>query len=462
MKYFKSSFIQAIIVLTVVLTSGCSKLIEVDMPIGSTDKDKIFSTEGGAESAVRGMYGYWTVKEMTTHIGAAKFTGLSGDELVRLSYMDTERLYFENALTSDRGLDPFWTHPYHLIYQANNIIDNLSNSTKFSKDKVDGFLAEAKFVRALMYFNLVNLMGDVPLLLTAEYTKNVNVTRSPSSEIYKQIEDDLIFAKQFATHKTLALGDRNRVTSYAASGLLAQVYLFQKKYALAEAEANEVINSNEFVLESIDKVFLKESKETILSLANWLNNPVSAFSIGGPGLTNVHYRLSDQLIAKFESNDLRLQHWGRAGIDEGLGSIAPFKYKFNLPSEANGKVENKQIIRYAEILLIRAEARNELDKPQLALHDMDLVRNRAGLLPLATRVPALNKEQIRDLLFKERATELFAEGSHRWFDIKRRGDDYAVNYMKSIKPSFTKTDLYYPIPLGEITKNPQLVQNEGY
>lgn len=463
MKHLLNQYIKWIALLILTVTVSCNKLIDAEMPVGSSDTNVIFSTEEGAKTAVRGMYSFFSSRSLLPNTVLAINMGLYSDEFEKSSYTDLQKQYLENQVMPSMPLEGFWDNPYQVIYQANNVIERVGLSKGIPAHKKPSLIAEGKFMRAMMYFHLVNLFGDVPLLTTADYTKNIHASRSGVDKVYALILEDLIYAKNNLGDDYLDPSLRNQATSYAASALLAKVYLYLNRYGEAEMEAASVIKSGLYTLEPLSSVFHKGSRESIFCLGNWLGLPMNEnTNISGSDGSNSSMRLTGHILSLFEANDLRRAVWTRNGTGAGLGTVAPLKNKIFSPLDAAGKVEQRQLIRYAEVLLIRAEARNELNQTDLAIADLDLVRQRAGITLIATTNPRISKNDLRELIFKERATELFAEGGNRWYDLKRRGEAYLVDYMKSIKPDFNRDAILLPIPRIEIDKNPNLNQNTGY
>jgi len=144
--------------------------------------------------------------------------------------------------------------------------------------------------------------------------------------------------------------------------------------------------------------------------------------------------------------------------------MGPYKYRSYTSSTTsdpdNSRKENSTVLRLAEQYLIRAEARAQQNKLDLAIADVDVIRARAGLPLIANTNPSISKTALLDAIMQERRVELFTEWGHRWFDLKRTGKALAV--LSAIKPGFTSDDLLYPIPESELNKNPFLEQNPGY
>jgi hypothetical protein len=160
------------------------------------------------------------------------------------------------------------------------------------------------------------------------------------------------------------------------------------------------------------------------------------------------------MIDSFEPGDLRKTSW-TAKFTLGAESwFYPFKYKTRTSTTLS---EHSTVLRLAEIYLIRAEARAKLEKTELAIQDLDALRQRAGLPKLN---PMLTKAEILDRVLAERRSELFTEGAHRWVDLKRFGK--ASQVLSAIKTGWNPRSLLHPIPVNELNVNQNLTQNPGY
>jgi hypothetical protein len=166
------------------------------------------------------------------------------------------------------------------------------------------------------------------------------------------------------------------------------------------------------------------------------------------------YAITSTLANAFEAGDQRKEMWLKANLINGENWYYPFKYKARVSSPIT---EYLVVLRLAEVVLIRAEARVQQNNLPGAVDDLNMIRKRAGL----GNTSAGNKEEIIQSIEDERQTELFVEWGHRWFDLKRTNHANAVlGILKA--PNWQPSDVWYPIPLQEIQRNPALVQNEGY
>ncbi|NII26072.1 RagB/SusD family nutrient uptake outer membrane protein [Pseudoflavitalea sp. X16] len=451
------------LLLVIVINAGCNKMIDVELPAGTFNTDITFKDDGSAHTAMRGIYA-----SMMNVLGTGPFSGglsgnlgLSSDELIRSTYSADQQLFLDNNLNAEvsSNLSSLWAPFYNYIYQANNIYVNVEKSTGITAPVKDQLTGEARFIRALCYFYLVNLYDSVPLALATDYRTNNLLSRSGPEKIYAQILEDLQYAQQKIGFAFTAQGTRLRPNHYTVAALLARVHLYRKSWAEAEAAATTVIAAGHYILDSLNGVFQTNSRETILSVGNAGSNIYTSEGgrITGSGAGNTQFRLSDYFINEFEANDQRKVKWTRTGG----GGIAPFKYKTFSNTQTGAKPESTVIMRLAEQFLIRAEARAQQDKLTEAIADLDSLRNRAGLPLIAVTNPSISKDDLLQAIYHERMVELFSELGHRWFDVIRTGQ--ANTIFKARKPGWKEgISVLYPIPASERQFNPNLTQNKGY
>jgi hypothetical protein len=314
-------------------------------------------------------------------------------------------------------------------------------------------------VRAFLYFNLVNLYGDVPLVTTTDYHKNEVLSRSSSEKVYASIISDLTEA-QSLLRPGYPSDNHMRPNLFTASSLLAKVFLFQGKWDLAEKWASEVINSGLYSLEpDLNEVFLNTSKEAI-----WKLSPViSGFETWEgfyfvPVSSSVmpRYALTNNLLSAFETTDNRKINWLNSNTVNSIQYFYPYKYKLGYDGLSEPQ-ENFVVFRLAELYLIRAEARAKQNNIAGALDDLNKIRSRAGLNDFTP----IDQTALLTAIVHERQVELFCEWGNRWLDLKRLG--LAGPVLSIVKgPIWQNTDALYPIPQTEISKNQSLIQNPGY
>lgn len=439
---------------------SCRKFTRVDLPIDKVTAATAFATDEAATASVLGLYAtMMPTLPFFSSGGTTIYMGLASDELYlsNIPYPEDQE-FFTNTLSPANSTvrTNFWLKPYSLIYHANAILEGIEVSATLTPSLAEQLKSEAHFIRAFSYFYLVNLFGDVPLLTTTNHTANAQKPRSPVSEIYGLIKEDLRVAKA-GLPPAYPSGDRFRPTKWAATTLLARIYLYLQNWQEAEAEASGVLDSGNFSLENQPaQTFASNSTETIWQLA-----PVEQgfFTTEGlyflPFFSLPNYALSESLFFAFEPGDQRKENW--IGIDSSSGFHLhyPFKYKQKYDF-GTGSPEYYIVFRLAELYLLRAEARAQMAMLPQALEDLNTVRNRAAIAPLALS----DQSTLLAAIEKERKTELFAEWGHRWFDLIRTGRANAV--LSAEKPSWSPAAALLPIPQSEILLNPALTQNPGY
>jgi hypothetical protein len=215
--------------------SSCNKFVEVGTPTDKVVSDKVFESPTNATAAIVGIYSQLLTYFLNFGSGAITvYSGLSADELTYTGNDNSTIEFNKNALSSTNGIvySNLWIVAYRYAYQANACIEGLQNSKTLSSSVKNQLLGESKVIRAFIYFNLVQLFGDVPLILTSDYNANSHFARTPAAEVYNQIVADLTDAKALLTPSYPTTG-ATRPNVYTADALLARVYLYTKKWDLA-------------------------------------------------------------------------------------------------------------------------------------------------------------------------------------------------------------------------------------
>lgn len=457
-RYITKPCVWGFLIFGSLLISSCKKFIEIPPPVNQPTTVNVFSDDQTATSAVNGLYSSMMVQNFgIMNSGVTLYPALSADELLNTFPDANVAPFTSNALASDNFiLDVnFWKKAYSHIYQANAILIGLSNSTGLSQAIKNQLSGEAKFAKALTYFYLINLFGDVPYITNTNYEENAVIPRINVSEIYNSIIADLQDAINLMSPDYPSQG-KVRPNKWTATTLLARIYLYQKKWLEAEEVSAAVINSGTYSLSPLNSVFLANSSEAI-----WQLLPVLTFLNTADGFTFIpysssikpQYAVTDWLLNAFESNDQRKSAWLSSNIVNGQPYYYPFKYKIR---SGNTITEYNMIFRLAELYLIRSEARAMQSNISGAQSDLNMIRNRAGL-------PNTSANTLASLLSAvehERQIEFFAENGHRWFDLKRTDRIDAV--LGAEKLGWQQTDALYPIPLSELRANVHLSQNAGY
>ncbi|TDX01849.1 RagB/SusD family nutrient uptake outer membrane protein [Dinghuibacter silviterrae] len=456
---------------------SCKKLIGVNPPITATTNTSVFSTDANAASVLTGLYA--TLSQggfVEGSSGISLLSGLSADEFTLfngVSNTSTMYYYYTNTLfvsaLSSAGTEN-WSGFYNDIYTCNVAIEGISVSNSLTPAVQQQLLGEAKFMRAFLYFYLVNLYGPVPLATTSDYEVNSELPRSSISDVYKQIIADLTDAEALLSSNYVsadaitATSERVRPTKWAAAALLARVYLYTGDYADAEKFSTEVIgNTSLYQMTLLDDVFLKNSQEAIWQLQpvfsgiNTADAPVFVIPSTGPS-SNYPVYLSNSLLNSFSVGDERRLHWVDSVIVGDSTYYFPYKYKvavYNAPV-----TEYLMVLRLGEQYLIRGEARVQQGESS-AVDDLNVLLNRAGL---SNYSGPTDKNSLLNVIMNQRRIELFSEWGNRWLDLKRMGNVDAVMSVACPQKGGTWNSYQqlYPISFSDIERDQNLTQNIGY
>ncbi|MDL5512274.1 RagB/SusD family nutrient uptake outer membrane protein [Arenibacter sp. M-2] len=407
--------------------------------------------------------------------------------------------------TEESGPYSIWKSSYAGIGRANQILDRVPAMETLSQSTKDLIIAEAKFLRAYFYFWLVTGFENVPLITTySDELDNLFPSQATASEIWLQIEKDLIEAEPhlLSTHSSEWKG---RATKGAAKALLGKTYLFQEKWGMAETTFEEVTSMGYALLPNYEDNFNgkgENGSESIFEVQQSgdqsngnderqvFNFEVAPYLFGGWELFYPSQWLVDEMKTDIDENgnpsnrvlesiffDDPLSEMysidGGENVKYGdvSGSLDHPKYfkKYSVNADTNFyNGTNISIIRYADVLLMYAEALNENDKTSLALDQVNLVRARGG----AVELESMTKDELRNQIrHHERPVELSMEYGIRWFDLYRwqRGSTATEsikatleNHNKPFAENFTDKHIVYPIPLQELNINSNLNQNTGW
>lgn len=463
---------------------SCKKFIELPAPNTSINAANIFHSNSTAIGTLNAVYvngGSFSLRDIFL------WSGLLSDELILYNSGSNYAPYYQNALSPTSPILP-WVYTYTQLYYVNAAIEGITASSSLTPAVKQQLLGEARFMRAFYYFNLYNLFGDVPLALSTDPEANRQLSRAPKSEIYGQIVSDLISAKGLLNKKFPSANlldtttERVRPTYWAATALLARVYLYNGEYQNAADEASNVINnSSQFNLTALSDVFLKNSSETIWALqppplgAPPYNTPEGYQLIlpsSGPANNEESgFYLSDSVVNSFEIGDDRKTNW--VSFVAAGGKTYPFAYKYKAPGTQTSITEYQVVLRLAEQYLIRAEAIANGASGGLnsSTADLNVIRHRAGLSDYAGQ---LTKEALISALLHERQVEFFTEWGHRWFDLKRtpgfintsitRADEVMPTVTTAKQGTWNGNWKLLPIPLDQLLKDPNMIngQNPGY
>lgn len=443
------------------LTTSCDEFLNPDLNKSLITEELVYSNDVTATSAVTGIYHeiqYFSPLSGTS-TGLTALTSLSANELKNYT-QSPEFLEFENHNISEVNpyIQSLWNFCYSVIYQANAILNGINKSTLITPEVAAQLNGEALFIRAFSYFYLVNLFGDVPLILETDYRVNATVSRTDKHQVYDQILADLQSAKELISNDYVTT-ERVRPNQATVHAMLARVFLHLGEWEKAEVESSSVIEDSRYaLLDDLTKVFLKNSEESIWQLVpvspsyNTLEGRYSIITS-----TPSYHVLNENFISDFDPNDKRLSWIG--SFSNSIGTFYyPYKYKLRTKAVSEPLLEYSIIFRLAEQYLIRAESRARQNDLAGAILDLDNIRDRAGLSLIRDTEPNITQPDLLLRIESERKLELFTEWGHRWLDLKRTGRSLDV-----LDDDLTMDDLIYPIPKSEFDRNSQLgLQNPGY
>jgi starch-binding outer membrane protein, SusD/RagB family len=503
-----SSLLGISLLITVMTMLSCSQDFLDRKPKGQLTYDTFFETSDHAVWATNAIYQQYRSWEMCAFpwIG---ITDIISDDSDKGS-TPTDALYMQELddftfNATNTAISGAWQGHYHAIFRANLAIDNIPG-IDMDPALRDRLIGEAKFLRAYAYLRLVQWFGDIPLvehILTDD--QYYNQARVPKEQVYDFIEHDLLDAINVLPEKSqYASADLGRVTKGAARGMLAKLYMVKHDFARAAEQCEAIITSGEYsLLPRYGDNFLPRGTyvngtETIQIGENGAESVfeitavAAPASIVGPGATPFNMvqgvrgvpnlgwgfnRPSDDLITEYEPGDPR-----RQATIIFVGEVLPdgstivqdnpeivnerFNQKAWVPAHAglqdNGP-GNIRILRYSDILLLAAEAYNEIGDATKALGYLNMVRARArGTNNFILKdVTITDKDQLREKIYHERRVELAME-QQRWFDLARWGR--IADKMAPLKPDFVAPkNLLLPLPQSEIDlTNKILSQNVGY
>ncbi|MBC7885530.1 MAG: RagB/SusD family nutrient uptake outer membrane protein [Saprospiraceae bacterium] len=479
-----------------IFLSSCSDDFLNRKPKGNLTAETFFENEEHAIWATNAVYSNFRTWEYCglPYIGA---TDIISDDADKGStendgpYLKEIDDFFFDA--TNQTFSTIWKGHYNTIARANLAINRIP-AIDMSETLKSRLVAESKFLRAFNYLRLVQWFGDIPII-TEQLNEDQFFTqkRNPKTEVYSFIEKDLQDAISALPEKSkYAAADLGRVTKGAAKGILAKLYMIQKKYKEAFNLCEEIIKSGEYsLLPAYNQIFTRggeNASESIFEIGAVALQAAVAGSGATPynmvqgvrGVPNLGWgfnRPSDDLIANYESGDPR-----RQATIIYVGEVLPdgstivqdnpeilnerFNQKAWVPNHAglqdNGP-GNIRLLRYADILLLAAEAANEIGNNTKALEYVNLIRKRArGSNSFILKdLTITNQNDLRAAIRKERRSELALE-QLRWFDLQRW--DIQNEVMTKVGKAFiTNKHELFPLPQTEIDlSGGAILQNQGY
>jgi len=486
MKYMRIAFTAILLIL-----SSCSKDFFDKYPTDEPAEDTFYTDEESIKQVLNDAY--FSLREAYRLYFA--FGDLASDDVYNSKFNNSTNhiTINESNVVADNGIvNDMWNNAYATISRTNLVLDHIEDIAMTDEHKSQ-YMNEAKFLRALMYFNLVRIYGDVPLVLKDMKVPEEAFTygRESAEAVYEQIISDLRDAENLPESYTNNQ-DIGRATKWAAKSLLAKVYLTLKRYTDADGKLKEVLQSP--TLGGVNSFHLLPAYEDVFDADN-PNNGEIIFAVqyargfdpsqGNPFVENAFanedigtgilkrgtgtFLMTEDLYAQFDAGDRR-----QVMIKQLQGSrrnyIFTLKY-FDKGMASKVDAGNDWIVlRYADVDLMYAEVQNELGNAAEAFKYLKAVRDRAGLAADASL--ANNPQTIRLAIEEERRMELFCEG-HRWFDLLRtdRLQEVMNTHFNSnlsndeigSNNNIADYELLFPIPRYQVNLNPEKIkQNPGY
>lgn len=473
--------------------AGCKKKFLDVPPQGQQPSQQFWQSQSDATAAVNAMYANL---RSWTYVAFAPIAveSLGSDDAEKGSDPGDATFMndFDNftATSTEGQLSDFWNGEYQEINLCNQVIDNIPAINMDGALKAR-YLLEAKFLRAYSYFRLVRAFGDVPLRLhVPKDASQYNIPRTPKAQVWAAIEQDLTDAAG-GLPASYTGADIGRITKGAALSLHAKVAMYQNKWADVKNYTDQVINSGVYALyPNFEKLFREENEncsESIFEIQCALlpNNPAASNSqyaevqeVRGVGLNAGGWGFNvptQDLVNEFEPGDPRLNGTiifkGTTTVE---GDVIPnsvpnpmYNYKAYVPFSTyvtwapHGAQQNIRVIRYADVLLMNAEANNNLGNSAAALTSLNKVRARArgGNNAILPDVTTTDKTALQNAIWHERRVELAMEFD-RYFDVIRQGRAAQVFGPKGWKAGKNEV---WPIPQTEIDLSAgKLTQNPGY
>ncbi len=480
---------------------ACSDFLD-KIPEDSINTSNFFQSEDDAIGAINGAYQplqwpkLYNMRMWTTDIMAGNSIVGAGGGTDGIETQDEANFV---TSTDNQGVLDMWRGPWPGILRCNIILQKVPEMN-ISENLKNRIIGEACFLRAHYYFILVQFFGDVPLVLKpVEPGDDLRPFRTPKTEVYKQIESDLATAVTMLPEREQYSGSNiGRASKGSAVGMLAKVELtlgnYQRVVNLCDSvkslgyalNANYADNFNPTTENSIESLFEVQyvdgagmdfwSNENQASWLSTFTGPRGSNMVAGGWGWN---QPTQEFVNAYEAGDFRKNV---TVFYEGCPKFDGMDYKksysttgynlrkFLVPLSVSSTYDNSPlnfpVLRYADVLLMKAEALNELGRTAeaqlLATDDnatLNKVRVRAGLL----NVTGLNQTDLRNKILHERRMELAFEGQ-RWFDLIRvNGGQYGIDFLHSIgKSNMSSKYLLFPVPQKERDSNPNLTQNTGY
>jgi len=504
----------------ILISISCKKDFLDKKPIDSATLESLFSDADNLKLAINGIYdvfqgGVWAGSFY--HL-APHTDGISEDAVLCCDWEAGFKLIPAGTILASSGgvVSYKWWYGYMGISRANAVLAHIDNPQIVLSDDVrTKYKAEVRFLRGLIYFELTNNYGDVPLILEPVEISKAKVSRNKKEEVIKAVLEDLDFAA--ANLGTTPLnGEIGRPVKQSAVGIKARVLLYQSRWAEAAEAAKQVMDMESSGATGLSSNYEglfngtnKTDKEVLFAIqfrgasassadvgeGNYLTEhygPINVETGGGWGSLTYEETMFDAFYMKdglpkdrsplfdpanpYANRDKRL-YWsffvpgfavwdGKPYTEANYNGTIPElplgtkKWVCETDNDANSGSANFIILRYADVLLMYAEAQNETAGPDASIYEaINKVRARAEV---ASVTPGLSQGQLRDVIWHERKVEFSQEGL-RYFDLIRWGTaKQLINSNKRSSNNWHDYNALLPIPQSEMNANHNLVQNPGY
>jgi len=482
------NIISIITLISILMLSSCSKSFIEKVPVSSVTIDVLYKTDKDFQDAVIGAY----QALRNQYANMWQFGDLRGDDaFIQVSNQPSSTAVDNFSInSSDALLNNTWANYYIVINRANNILSKIEGADIAVVKNKDRYTGEARFLRAIAYFDLVRIFGDVQMITTVPTIEETAATpRTPVATVYSEviIKDLLDAASKLPVAYTGT--EVGRATRGAAKAMLGKVYLTVKDFQKAEVVLQELTTApytyallpnyndlfdysknehhSEYIFDieyeeglgGLGSIFTNNFMPNVTPLLNYYNIK---------GGFNESISPTKSFVDLWQTGDKRkdvsIQCCGSwrnptTGVVTTFNSTTSQSYTLKYVTSVNTGGDSKanwKVVRYADVLLMLAEALNENGKTAAALVPLNQVRTRAGLAAYT----GLTQAQLRDNVALERRFELSFEG-HRWFDLVRTGKALAALAPVGMKDYMT----VFPVPLSQVKvmNNATLFpQNQGY
>lgn len=438
---------------------SCDNLIEPDQPTNQISSDDVYNNVSTADAVLSNLYmelQYNSVISGGTR-GYGALLGNYADDLdnymaaSQTAYLD---IYNTQILPTNTVVKTVWTNAYKEIYICNALIEGVTKSISIKEDDKKRIIGEAILVRSLIHLNLSQVFGDIPYVITTDYTINQNIGKLSSEQIINNVINDLEFAKSNLKNDYRNT-ERIYPNRYAALVLLCKAYILKSDWEKARQNAEEIIGSPLYQVNTdLNITFRKDGKNVIWQLKPLKAGDATAeaqlyFLSAAPQ----NYALSNELVNTFNVNDQRRNLWMKKIVSGTVTYYGNSKYK-NTTANTN---EYSVIFRLEEVYCMMAEILARQNKVAESVPYINAIRYRAGLTNLPVTI---TKDQLLNEILAEKRREFFAEGGIRFFDLKRFG---RLGDLLIKKPNWKEFRSIWPLPQSEILLNPNLnPQNFGY